>query len=179
MTAPFIVGPPFGFGSGTKGGVMTPVQSGMTPAAGRSLDIPLPEIYPIPEAKEFNPSGTIATAAVEVGTITGATIVIPSGNLGVIRNFTIYISNMVAATNVTYTLLVNGQPQQGYQALSMFPRVSPFVSNGFDCFIRVTGEATITVSFSNIDGGAYTVGAAFGGWYWPQQSDTRWRELGQ
>ncbi len=184
MTAPLPAGTPFGFGRGGgtgSGGVVTPPNLVNAQARmGRELGIYLPEVFPIPDAKEFNPLGSIGTAAVQANVaIPNATVDVPASNLFVIRSFSIYITNMLATTNVTWSLLVNGQPVQGYLGVSIFPRVAPSISNTFDCFIRGRGFATISVIFSNGDGGAYTVGASFSGWFWPEASDGRWKSSGE
>lgn len=182
MSAPMPVGYPWGFGRGgaSGGGVTTPpLSEGMT-VNGISLNIPLPEDEPIPDAKEFNVSGSIGTAAVSAGTlITGCTLDVPPNNLGVIRGVDLYISNMLVTTNVTWTLTINGAAVSGYQGISIFARVTPFVGNGFSPKVRFRGPALVQVVFSNIDGGAYTVGAAFSGWFWPEASDERWKATGR
>ena len=184
MTTPFRVPPALGFGNSSGGPVQLPphveaerVEQGR---AARALTLFLPEQYMIPDGRGFNPQGSIATAAVQSNiNITNATQVIPDNNLAVVSSVTIQITNMVATTNVTWTVLVNGAPVQGYNGISIFPRVAPFVGNTFDIPIRVCGPATIQVIFSNIDGGAYTVGAALSGWMWPVTSDQRWKAYGE
>lgn len=175
--------PPFGFGGGSNGGtvVVPPTQSGSyaPPVAGRSLQIPLPEVLPIPDAHEFNPVGSLATAAISGPTdIPGTILAIPQGNIGVIRGVTLYISNMLTTTNVVWSLFVNGLIPAGYSNLSIFPRSAPFVSNGFDSMIRFDAEANIKIVFSNLDGGTYVVGASYSGWFWPKASDDRWKMFG-
>lgn len=180
MSAPIPVGPLWGLGRGGvgSGAVLSPLASGLNPAS-LTVDIPLPEVFPIPDAKEFNPSGTIATAAVQLGVaITGATIDIPPANLVIIRGLNISVANMTILTNVTFTILYNNAPIQGYSGISIFPRVTPFIENGLESFIRLKGPGTVQVVFSNIDGGPYTIGAGFNGWFWPEASDARWRLTG-
>lgn len=185
MTAPHPVGPTWGFGrtipGGGAGAVISPpnLAPADAPAIIRALDIPLPEVFPIPDAKEFNPLGSNPSPGVEANvTIPGATFAIPTATLGVIRSFSIYITNMLATTTVTWSLLVNGSPVAGYTGVSIFPRVAPFVGNTFDTFIRLQGPTTITVIYTNTDGGAYTVGASYSGWLWPMASDGRWKTVG-
>lgn len=159
-------------------------------ALARVVPIFLPEDHPIPDAQEFNPSGTTSTVGVETGTaivlapqvgsIAGF-IMLPAGNIGVIRSLTISITNMLTTTNVTFTLTINGGPVPGYAALRMTPRVAPYVSNEFGepgMRVRVPVSSKIGVVFSNIDGGTYVVGASVGGWYWPEASGTRWLRIG-
>lgn len=184
MTTPLRVPPVFGFGSAAGGPVQLPPHVESERAAQgqalRAVYLPLPEIFMIPDGRGFNPQGSIATAAIQSNVnITGAVQIIPDNNLAVVSTVTLQITNMVATTNVTWTVLINNTPVQGYNGLSIFPRVAPFVGNTFDIPIRVRGPATIQVIFSNIDGGAYTVGAALSGWMWPVTSDQRWKAWGE
>lgn len=151
----------------------------------KHVPVYLPELYPIPDAQEFNPSGSASTAAVQTDieialtpTIFNGTNQIPKGAIGVIRGFSIYITNMLTTTTVSWTLRVNGAPAGGYGALTMFPRAQSFVGNSFDCFIRIPNGAVISVTYSNPDGGTYVVGASISGWYWPEVSGKRWLEEG-
>lgn len=156
----------------------------------KHVPIYLPEIHPIPSAQEFNPSAFRATAAVETQIFTltpdnrpsaddlAGAITLPPGNIGIIRSVTISITDMLTTTDVSFTLFINGGPVGGYGGLKMTPRVSPYVSNSFDTFIRVPDRAKIQVGFSNIDGGTYVVGCAIGGWFWPIASGTQWLQTG-
>lgn len=153
----------------------------------RFVPIYPPEIYPIPDAREFNVSGTASTSAIQsnvsitlspqVGDTAGI-VTLPRGNIGVLRSYQITIANMVATTNVTWSLFINNAPVAGYGGISIIPRAAPFVSNTFDLFVRVQEGSQISVVFSNNDGGVYTVGASFGGWYWPTSSGIRWMQTG-
>lgn len=184
MTTPTRVPGAMGFGTTAGGPVQLPPQVSQERAeqgrAARALVLFLPEQYMIPDGRGFNPQGSIATAVVQANiAITNATQAIPDNTLAVVGSVTIQITNMLATTDVTYTVLVNQTPVQGYNGISIFPRVAPFVGNTFDIPIRVRGPATIQVIFSNNDGGAYTVGAALSGWMWPVTSDQRWKAWGE
>lgn len=156
----------------------------------RHVPIYMPEVYPIPDAQEFNPSGSRTTAAAETQQITllpatGAgegvptgVIQLPKNNIGIIRGFSIYITDMLSTTDMAWTLLVNGAPAGGYGTLKMFPRAASFVGNNFDCFIRLPSGAQVSVIFTNTDGGTYVVGASISGWFWPETSGKRWLDTG-
>lgn len=143
-------------------------------SVGRVLQIYLPEVYPIPAAQEFNPVVSKATSAVETSVDTGLSVQVPPNNVAIIRGFTIFITNMVATTNVSYTLRVNGTPQPGFSNVSIFPRAAPYVGNGFDAMIRVPQGGLVTATYSNGDGGTYTIGVAVSGWWWPQELGNTW-----
>jgi len=184
MTYELPVAPPWGMGQGGRPIIQPPTAfgpDGQQPTVSTlSQEIFLPELYPIPDAKEFNPLGSIGTAIIQTNvTITGTSFDVPPNTFGVIRGLSLYITDMLTTTNVEYSLIIQQQAAQGYSNLRIFPRAAPFVSNGFDTLIRFTGPATIFVVFNNNDGGTYTIGASYSGWFWPQASDARWRTLGR
>lgn len=148
------------------------------PAIDRTLQVYLPEIYPIPAATEFNILAQKATTIVEAGVDIGLTVDVPPNNVAIIRGVNLYISDMTTATNVSWTVTLNGAPAQGFNNLSIFPRNSPFVSNSFDAFVRVGQGIKIRVVYTNTDGGSYTVGAALSGWWWPQTLGEQWIRSG-
>lgn len=188
MTAPVPVSPLWGLG---KGGV-TPVAGsvGSIPYPpdvaqhieniGRQLSVPLPEVYPIPDAHVFNAEGQVASPGAQqnINIPLLPLVQIPTGNLGVMTSFSIYVQNMLATTNITWTLLANGVAVQGYTGITIFPGVSPRAANTFDIPVRFTGEQNLTIVFTNTDGGAYLIGAAISGWFWPTSSDRRWKSAG-
>lgn len=182
MSSP--VYPPFGFGSGGMPVTVPPSfggPNGSAPAVNAyTVSLPLPEIVPIPDAHEFNIEGHVATAAViNNANITGATFTVPDNNLAVIRGVTFYVTNMLTTTNILFSLLINDGAPSGYGGVTIFPRVAPFVGNGFESMIRFQGAAVIRCVFSNVDGGTYVVGASFSGWFWPEASDSRWKTYGR
>lgn len=157
----------------------TPYQDASTgPGIDKALQVPLPEVYPIPSATEFNILAQKTTIAAEQNIDIGLVLDFPANNIGIIRGVTFYISNMLATTAVTWTVNLNGAPAAGYNNISIFPRVSPFVSNGFDSFVRVPQATKIRVNYTNTDGGSYVVGAALSGWFWPQTLGDLWLKKG-
>jgi hypothetical protein len=174
------IAPSFGMGSGGKPVMAPPGGAANAIPAARTLMLPLPENEPIPDAHEFNTTGSQATAAAQANVlIAGASPqVIPAGSLFVINGLSIYITDMLTTTVVAWRVLINSAPVAGYSGLSIFPRTAPYVGNSFEPKIRGKGEALITVEFTNTDGGAYTVGASLSGWYWPEASDLRWKTYG-
>lgn len=185
MTAPFPPGigaPPWGVGQGNTP-VITPPTSlgrgGVPQHAGVALQIPLPDVFPITDAREFNPLGSANTAAVQQNIEIADTVLdVPGATYGIIRGVSLYITDMLTTTDVTWSLIIDSGSPQGFQQLTIFPRAAPFVSNGFDAAIRFSGPARIVMTFTNNDGGTYVVGASYSGWYWPTASDARWRQYG-
>ena len=148
----------------------------------KALNLPLVEVFPIPGAQEFNVEGDQASVAVENNTViaTLGPVTIPQGYRAVIRSVSIYIDNMLATTNVVWSVITNGPgtSPSGYQNLRMFPRVAPFVGNTFDSMIRITGPASLQVIFSNLDGGTYQIGAALSGHLWLISAQDLWKANG-
>jgi hypothetical protein len=145
------------------------------------LSIPLPQVFPIPDAKEFNVEGHIAgtgaTAAPVL--ITNATFQVPDSTYGRISGVTLYVNDMTPTTAISWSLFINQGSPSGFTNMTMFPRTATSVSNSFDAFVLFEGPALITVKYSQTDAGLNLIGAAFSGWFWPKASDARWRALGR
>jgi hypothetical protein len=158
-----------------------PYQGGPSgPHVDRSLQVYLPEVFPIPSATEFNLVVAKATAVIEANIDIGLVLDLPQNNVGIVRGVTLYINNMLTTTNVTWTLTFNGAPVPGHNNLSIFPRAAPSVANSFDTFVRIPqgNPMKVRVQYSNNDGGAYTVGVALSGWFWPIQLGNLWTQQG-
>lgn len=148
------------------------------PGIDRTLQVYLPEIFPIPNATEFNVLATKQTTAAETNIDIGLLVPVPDNNIGIIRGVTLFVSDMTPATVVSFTLLLDNGPVGGYANLSIFPRTAPFVSNGFDSFIRVDNGQTIRTQYTNTDGGTYTLGIQVSGWWWPRTLGDLWIRTG-
>lgn len=162
--------------------------------AGRGLrkvvPIFLPEDAPIPDATEFNASGTTTTAVAQANIAialspavgdTAGQVRLPQGNVGRISSVIISITDMLPTTVVTFTLRINSAPVPGYANIAMTPRTAPYVSNTFSapaCRILIPQGGQISAVFTNTDGGSYVVGMVVGGWFWPDASGKRWIRVG-
>lgn len=95
---------------------------------------------------------------------------LPPHAMGVLRVVTFYVNNMVATTALTFNVLVNGAPVSGLGNVPMFPRLAAFVGESFggagEVRIPVPSAGRISINASITDGGTYTVGASFYGWFW-------------
>lgn len=188
MPAPNAWGPLWGIGGGgLNTGASLPLPPDVAAAGvangagvGRDLSLPLPEVFPLPDAQLFNSELQQTTNAPQVLFSLPFTpaVAILAGYYAVVTSFTIYVQNMLSTTNVLFTLLYNGNPVQGYNGLTMFPGASPRIANTFDAPIRLTGAGALTVTIQNVDGGTYLVGASISGWQWPISSDRRWKQAG-
>jgi hypothetical protein len=160
-----------------KSAIRRPDVFGMLP---KVLSIHQPWILPIPDSQDFNQMGSKATIAAEVGiAITNSAFTLADGNVGVLRSFTVYITDMLASTDVTYSLFVNGGPAPGFGSIKMFPRVASSLSNSFDCVLHLPVAAKLEVFYTNTDGGSYIVGASYSGWQHPESSARRWVARGE
>ncbi len=143
------------------------------------LDIPLPWLEPIPDAQFFNVMGSEDSVGASTGNfITGADFTLGKGNVGVLRSFTVYVNDMVATTDIQFTLMVNGGPAPGFGTIKMFPRVAASVANTFECMIILPAECKLDAYFTQVDAGAYKVGVAYSGWQYPESSGRRWMAKG-
>lgn len=175
---------PWGFGGGGGGAAPAalpypPDVTANVKDVGRELSLPLPEVFPLPEAQLFNAELQQLSIIAQTFTLGFTPAVnILAGYYAVVNSFSIYVQNMLATSNLTWTLLQNGTPVNGYTGLTIFPGTSPRAVNTFDAPIRFTGATTLTVSITNGDGGTYLLGAAISGWQWPISSDRRWKSSG-
>jgi hypothetical protein len=172
----------WGYGGGAAQGIALPLPPDVQDNAqdvGRQLSLPLPAVFPIPDAQVFNAECQQASAAIQTFVLPFVPpVVILSGYYAVVNSFTIYVQNMLATTSVFFTLLFNGSPVQGYNGLTIFPGASPRIALTFDAPIFFTGAGALTVQITNGDGGTYLLGAAISGWQWPIASDRRWKTAG-
>lgn len=156
----------------------TPIDKGPErPRMAQNLQIPLPEVYPIPGSTLFAPQVSKATAVVETTDI-GLSVALPAGSVGIITGFGFQITNMLTTTNVKWSILFNGSPVPGYNNLTIFPRSAPFVGNFLDLPVRIPAGVTVTVQYANLDGGTYVVGATVSGWFWPEALGKLWLQVG-
>lgn len=183
VTAPVVR---YGGAQSGGGGVVPPTvmqgPNGQPPQSMLSaLVLPLPWLTPMPGAQQFNQESDAASAAVQTVVLPAPlSIDVPQGYRCRIASVSTYIDNMLTTTNVTWSVLVNNAPAAvaGFQNLKMFPRAAPFVGNTFDAFLLIQGPATITVQFSNNDGGTYIIGAALSGWVWNVALEAQWKNNG-
>lgn len=181
-----VVAPVIHWGGGQGGGPSSP--SGFNPNTGDPnpqvgyvLALPLPWLTPMPGAQQFNQEGDKTSVAPENNiTITGISVDVPQGFRCRISSVSTYIDNMLTTTNVVWSVLVNSAPSgvAGFQILKMFPRLAPFVGNTFDSFLLIQGPATLTMVYSNIDGGNYIIGGALSGWIWNSALESQWKNNG-
>ncbi len=172
MSSPFVL-----VGAGTVAPGLTgggsAVARGIRPR--NTLQLP-PHLYPPETARSFN-------LAVNVG-ITGAGTRVtppelsqrmPKNCYGTVAGIDFDLDGIVITSRVFWTVLVNGSPVQGFNALTVLGRngaasVSRSVGAGAALGILVPIGGLVSVSILDADGGTYTAGTQVYGWFWPQES---------
>lgn len=130
------------------------------------VDFP-PHLYPPTGAHEFVLYATDTLDNITtVVTPAGLALQLPAGTLGFVRNITLYVGNLLESSDITWQVLVNGLPAEGYGALSVFPRAASAVSRDYEASIALPIEAAVSVRIRSSDGGTYRVGAELKGWYY-------------
>lgn len=187
MTGIAVGFPAAGFGAGQNGGGVVPPSVAYTPGGQAApqttytLTLPLPWLVPMPGAQQFNLEADVASNTPQTAVLPDPlTVTVQQGFRCRISAVSVYIDNMLTSTNVTWSVIVNGAPAavSGFQNLRMFPRQAPFVGNTFDAYLLIQGPAVIQVQFTNVDGGAYEIGAALSGWTWAQVMEQQWKNSG-
>lgn len=150
------------------------------PAIPPSLQVPLPEISPHPSAQYVLRTGQIAAASAVTtpAEIPGAEIQLPAGQVAVIRAFSVAVNSFAATSDITFSLLVDGNPYQGIQ-YRPFPRNAPSIEVSFEpalIVIRIPEGARISWRATVADGGTYQLGMTWQGWTYPLEVDVRSRE---
>lgn len=102
----------------------------------------------------------------------GLQITLTTGSVGVIDTIDMLADGIVISTQILFTILINGAPVPGFNNLSILGRngaqsvgksMGPFLR----CQIPIGG--TLQMQFTDVDGGAITMGAQLRGWYWAAQ----------
>lgn len=139
----------------------------------------LPEWVPIPTASEFNSLGQNPSAAIESGVLlAGANVQLAPGERGRIASVNLFVTNLTQTSQLTFTVFINGVPLDGWTNVGVFPGTTARLSENFGAFIRIPLGGLAQIRYSNADGGAYTVGAAFSGWKWADSDGKRYLEQG-
>lgn len=141
-----------------------------------------PYIYPPkPIAQDFfilgqDTLGVGPTTAV----LTDSTFRIPRNTIGVIREITVNINNLLTTSDITFRLRINQVVVPGY-VLPVFPRAVASAAISFPAestVISVPDHATIDVQVTVADAVAYQLGASYRGWHFPKALGNRFGYYG-
>jgi len=133
-----------------------------------------PRLFPPPGSVSFyrQASALVAGPASWV-TPAGIVLAIPAAVRGVIRFFNVFINNMLATSDILFALRVNQGAVAGFDAITLFPRAAAFVGESFggagEVVIDLEHGSVVDVGITVRDVGAYTVGASYAGWYYPEK----------
>lgn len=133
-----------------------------------------PDHYSPPEdANTFTKTDFYASAGNDsnVGALATPNLILalPQDSVGVIRDFSRYVNDIVATDDITWQLRINGNPVPNWSAVKIFPRAAAFVGSGDDPYVLLPAGAIVDVLITNATATAHKLGAAFFGWYWPNR----------
>lgn len=134
-----------------------------------------PWVYKLPMSQDFNVNRfDLALAGAAGATVVPVEFNIPSTFVGYLQIFGIFILSPLATQDVTFSLLINGGPVQGWDNVKFPPGVANFVVQNFaDLQVRLPDSARVSVLVTNNNANAWTVGAKIAGWYHPQSEEQR------
>lgn len=135
----------------------------------------LPQEFPIPGATEFQRDTFLTSPGAGSITPGALTFRIPTGSYGIIRSFGVGLNLMTAATDVVFSIRVDGRPVPAWGTLRMFPGAASRVTTQVPTWIELEPSAIITVVITNVDGAVYVLGVNYSGWYWGVAADQAWR----
>lgn len=99
----------------------------------------------------------------------GLVFKLPDDSVGIIRDFSRYVNDMVATDAIIWQFRVNGNPVPQWSNVKMFPRVVAFGLAADDPYIFVPSGATLDVVIQNTTVTAHKIGAGYYGWFWPSR----------
>jgi hypothetical protein len=111
--------------------------------------------------------------------VLGATVVpvefnVPSTFVGYLQIMGIFLQSPTNLQDVTFSLLINGGPVQGWDNIKFPPGAANFVVQNFaDLQVRLPDSARVSVLVTNNNANAWVVGAKIAGWYHPESEEQR------
>jgi hypothetical protein len=131
-----------------------------------------PGLYPPPNSIPINVS--LNTAIVGAGATfqpAGLAFSVPQSSFGVISVVQLLLDGITIASNVLWTMLINGQPVPGFNPITILGRngaASVAKTWGPQLRVIIPLGGTISWLIQDVDGGAYTAGVSYYGWQVPQ-----------
>lgn len=142
-----------------------------------------PWVYPPQEAGLNFYFGTAATAlgvGPLVQELAPSVFQVPNSFVGVIREITLNVNNLLATSGITFRLLFNGGAVQGYDNMAVFPRALASFSSNFgpdSTMIFVPEGVRISFQVQVTDAAAYTLGASYRGWIYSKDVAARYHAV--
>lgn len=148
-----------------------PAAPGAAPALRAATVLFPPDVVMPPEATYIYAQGSANVGPGPASWTPPAGIItqIPSGSIGVLKLVAFQVLNMLATTDIDYSLRVNGGAVPGIGALTMIGRPAAYVEQESDNLtVRAPENALVDALVTVNDGGTYTVGFRYEGWYYPR-----------
>ena len=123
--------------------------------------------YPVVDATLIAGPVTVELDAA-AATLGDSVFTLPTSSVGVIRSFNLNVNNLLATSDIVFTLLINGAPLAGQQ-FRIFPRAAASVSEAFspeETVIEVPEGARMSWRVAVGDAVAYQLGVSYRGWYY-------------
>lgn len=169
---------------GTRGGPRYDLVPGMAGAQGpvqAQATVQPPRIQRPPSGKDVNRFGvfTGATSANTPAQVPGSFFDVPDGYVAVVRSIVLTVNNLLATSDIVWTLRQDSNPVEGWDGLTIFPSpvaVAQFAWTPEETVVDIVESATIDFSVDVRDGGTYTLGVTWHGWFYPADLAERYAE---
>lgn len=160
---------------GPGAAAQVPTQSGQLPTPqqlGGTLQINPWYVWEYPSAQDWSAVAANFAAggnATTLATAGGFSYKVPAQNVSVIKQVTVTIQNILAASAVTWTLLRNGAPIPGWSGRLIPPLSATAIAVPYnDLVIRLAQNDVLTASITEVGGNAYTCSIEASGWHLPR-----------
>ncbi len=185
---PADVANPTGTGTGTSrrravpGGGSVPMER--VKPQNSAIEIPVPWLVPPEGSSEININASLAgfNAANTPAVIPGSQFALPENHVGVLRSVVVSVNTMVITSALVWRIIENGNPIQGWNNITIFPRAAASVSVAFspdETFIRLSTGAELSVEIVVLpaDPLTYQAGVSYHGWSYPVSVADRFANL--
>lgn len=146
----------------------------------RVAQVPMPEIFPHPEARDLLANGGALALNLAAGPVVLCQVQLPSGSVAVVRDLNIQVNNMIGTTNVRFRLRQAGSIILGWGDMTIAPRIAASVTASSlpeSTLIRIGEGALLTLEAQVLDAGAYDVYGSFHGWQYSTALEQRFRKV--
>ena len=168
-------GPPRG--SRALGSLGVDTGPGSEYSAPPVLVVPPPQLIQYPAASDVQRFGSAAVAVGATAEPAGLAFTAPDSSELVVRSVVLMVLSMTPADVVTFTLLRDAQPIEGW-TVTMPPQnaATAILSFGPDeTLIRVPSGSTFSLRFAVTAGAGKTCTASWHGWFYPSYLADRYR----
>ncbi len=134
-----------------------------------------PWVFKLPMSQDFNVNRfDLVLAAVVGATVVPVQFQVPPSFVGYVQIFGLFIQSPTNVQDITFSLLINGGPVQGWDNIKFPPGAANFVVQNFaDLQVPIPDSAKVSVLVTNNNANAWVVGAKIAGWYHPRSEEER------